>query len=231
MRSAEQRAGCRHARLHKSVVCKQVQILRAGALWWRRAARRRGAESSDDEEHFAKKEAARLARDKARLAPVTLGGRGAASGPWGSLGLRERPAAAAAQPQQPEGEGGVGLLRPPGGAAGLPPAAPPQPLAPEVAAGTDFSCVAGLEGVVAQLREMVLLPLMYPGLFERMGITPPRWVGGWVGGWAHFKWQERGCSFVQGGGAGWGHAIGWQWAVGASRLCPCSSASLHSRAT
>lgn len=39
-----------------------------------RAARHAAAESSDDEEHFSKKEAARLARDKARLNPLTLGG-------------------------------------------------------------------------------------------------------------------------------------------------------------
>ena len=56
------------------------------------------------------------------------------------------------------------------------------------------------------LKEMVFLPLVYPELFERFKITPPRgvlfygppggwvevgcligrvggWAGGWVGGW------------------------------------------------
>lgn len=45
---------------------------------------------------------------------------------------------------------------------------------PTALAGCDFSSVAGLDSVVQQLREMVLLPLAYPQLFADMGISPPR---------------------------------------------------------
>ncbi|WFD33208.1 TAT-binding protein-like protein 7, AAA ATPase [Malassezia cuniculi] len=40
----------------------------------------------------------------------------------------------------------------------------------------DFSHVGGLDTHVQQLKEMVSLPLLYPEVFERFGITPPRGV-------------------------------------------------------
>lgn len=43
-----------------------------------------------------------------------------------------------------------------------------------------FAAVGGLDGVKQQLRETVLLPLTYPGLYEQLGIKAPRWVCGWV---------------------------------------------------
>lgn len=47
------------------------------------------------------------------------------------------------------------------------------------------------------LKEMIFLPLVYPELFERFHIAPPRGVlfygppGGCVGGgmWAHGQWR------------------------------------------
>ncbi|KAI1097966.1 AAA-domain-containing protein [Jackrogersella minutella] len=40
----------------------------------------------------------------------------------------------------------------------------------------DFSQVGGLEGHIDQLKEMVQLPLLYPELFARFHVTPPRGV-------------------------------------------------------
>lgn len=40
----------------------------------------------------------------------------------------------------------------------------------------DFGAVGGLDNHVQQLKEMVSLPLLYPEVFERFGITPPRGV-------------------------------------------------------
>ncbi|KAK0748703.1 hypothetical protein B0T21DRAFT_278084 [Apiosordaria backusii] len=40
----------------------------------------------------------------------------------------------------------------------------------------DFSQVGGLQGHIDQLKEMVTLPLLYPELFTRFHVTPPRGV-------------------------------------------------------
>nr|CDP32483.1 Putative ATPase family AAA domain-containing protein [Podospora anserina S mat+] len=40
----------------------------------------------------------------------------------------------------------------------------------------DFSKVGGLQGHIDQLKEMVTLPLLYPELFTRFHVTPPRGV-------------------------------------------------------
>lgn len=40
----------------------------------------------------------------------------------------------------------------------------------------DFGHIGGLDTHVQQLKEMVSLPLLYPEVFERFGITPPRGV-------------------------------------------------------
>jgi SpoVK/Ycf46/Vps4 family AAA+-type ATPase len=40
----------------------------------------------------------------------------------------------------------------------------------------DFSQVGGLQGHIDQLKEMVQLPLLYPELFQRFHVTPPRGV-------------------------------------------------------
>lgn len=39
-----------------------------------------------------------------------------------------------------------------------------------------FDSVGGLQGHIQQLKEMVALPLLYPEVFQRFGITPPRGV-------------------------------------------------------
>lgn len=40
----------------------------------------------------------------------------------------------------------------------------------------DFTKVGGLQGHIDQLKEMVQMPLLYPELFLRFGVTPPRGV-------------------------------------------------------
>ena len=38
-----------------------------------------------------------------------------------------------------------------------------------------WAAVGGHAAVIQQLKEMVLLPLQYPEVFNHMGITPPRY--------------------------------------------------------
>ena len=40
----------------------------------------------------------------------------------------------------------------------------------------DFSVVGGLDNYISKLKEMISLPLLYPELYEKFGITPPRGV-------------------------------------------------------
>ncbi|ESZ97668.1 hypothetical protein SBOR_1950 [Sclerotinia borealis F-4128] len=40
----------------------------------------------------------------------------------------------------------------------------------------DFTKVGGLEGHIEQLKEMVQIPLLYPELFQKFNVTPPRGV-------------------------------------------------------
>lgn len=40
----------------------------------------------------------------------------------------------------------------------------------------DFSHVGGMDHHIQQLKEMVSLPLLYPEVFQRFKITPPRGV-------------------------------------------------------
>uniref|UniRef100_A0A1J3J3C3 Tat-binding-like protein 7 n=1 Tax=Noccaea caerulescens TaxID=107243 RepID=A0A1J3J3C3_NOCCA len=58
-------------------------------------------------------------------------------------------------------------------------------VAPEYIGGSDsesgkafegWDSVAGLEGVIQCMKEVVLLPLLYPEFFENLGLTPPRGI-------------------------------------------------------
>lgn len=40
----------------------------------------------------------------------------------------------------------------------------------------DFSKIGGLDGHIDQLKEMVMMPLLYPELFQKFHVTPPRGV-------------------------------------------------------
>lgn len=40
----------------------------------------------------------------------------------------------------------------------------------------DWSCVGGLEGHIRGLKEMIILPLLYPEIFEKFHVTPPKGV-------------------------------------------------------
>ncbi|KAL2653127.1 hypothetical protein R1flu_021255 [Riccia fluitans] len=46
----------------------------------------------------------------------------------------------------------------------------------EVTIFDGWNSVAGLQDVIRCLKEMVILPLLYPGAFDRLGIVPPRGV-------------------------------------------------------
>lgn len=45
-----------------------------------------------------------------------------------------------------------------------------------IASTVSFDSVGGLGAHIQQLKEMVSLPLLYPEVFERFNITPPRGV-------------------------------------------------------
>jgi ATP-dependent 26S proteasome regulatory subunit len=57
-----------------------------------------------------------------------------------------------------------------------------------------FQCVGGCEQAKRALKELVLMPLMYPQLYSSLGIQPPRcvFVCG-EGGWCEARWGESGC--------------------------------------
>lgn len=46
----------------------------------------------------------------------------------------------------------------------------------DISDDVDFSMVGGLDDYISKLKEMISLPLLYPELYERFGITPPRGV-------------------------------------------------------
>lgn len=131
----------------------------------RTQTRREAEQGSDDEAHFGRREAARLRRDVAKLNPIILGPgvRGTANDTAGD---------------HPRVAQNVYKKAPKGA---------PKTAAPEVSvaddtaavsavAAADFSDLAGMDDVVSQLREMVLLPLLYPEVFRSMGVTPPRGI-------------------------------------------------------
>lgn len=54
---------------------------------------------------------------------------------------------------------------------------PPMPIGPEILDGKiRFSSVGGLDNHVRCLREMIVLPMMYPEVFKQFQIQPPRGV-------------------------------------------------------
>jgi hypothetical protein len=137
------------------------------------------AAASDDEDEaiMVQKEAKRLAKDLARLAPTVLPGRekqdqprpatavpaAAAAAP----GMRHVAAAATAQPVE-AASGFAG--------AGGPSAAPAKSPSPPPAAFEGFSALGGLTEVKRQLWEMALLPLLQPELLQTLGLQPPRGI-------------------------------------------------------
>jgi len=121
---------------------------------------------SDDEEHFAKRESARMQRDIAKLNPITLG-------------IEKAPTAnAATASPHPRAAQSVYIKAP----KGAPKTAAPQielaanTTVVDAVTSTDFDDLAGMDDVVRQLREMVLLPLQYPDLFRHLGVSPPRGI-------------------------------------------------------
>jgi hypothetical protein len=116
--------------------------------------RRRGAHSSGEsttnnsEEEFEHRKKRSEARLRGAIRPV--GGRGAA------VVL----------------EGGASLLGPGGSDAAS--RGDVQPMAVEAGGGWDR--VGGLDEHVKAIKEMVLMPMLYPDVFSALGVTPPRGV-------------------------------------------------------
>ncbi|SJX64728.1 related to YTA7-26S proteasome subunit [Sporisorium reilianum f. sp. reilianum] len=100
-------------------------------------------------------------------APAPLGG-GAAGGLLGAGGA----AGAGGPPGGLTGSGGTdsfGRIKKSGD-----PLADVDPLGVDM--NIDFDSVGGLDGHIQQLKEMVMLPLLYPEVFQRFKVTPPRGV-------------------------------------------------------
>ncbi|SYW73865.1 related to YTA7 - 26S proteasome subunit [Ustilago bromivora] len=100
-------------------------------------------------------------------APAPLGG-GAAGGLLGADGA----SGAGGPPGGLTGSGGTdsfGRIKKSGD-----PLADVDPLGVDM--NVDFDSVGGLDGHIQQLKEMVMLPLLYPEVFQRFKVTPPRGV-------------------------------------------------------
>ena len=110
---------------------------------------------SDDEEHFAKREAARLQRDVAKLHPITLSSRlntnsdgTKSSHVYQSIYVKPKNKEETTKTDAPT------ILQ------------ATETAATEAIRCTDFSDLAGLDDVITSLQEMVLLPLQYPEVFQ-----------------------------------------------------------------
>lgn len=106
---------------------------------------------------------------------------GQRSGVAGQVGMTPTSAAPApllgghALPHGMEGLGGLGTAAPNvGKVKNQKTYADADPLGVDM--NVDFSKVGGLEGHIDQLKEMVQLPLLYPELFMKFHVTPPRGV-------------------------------------------------------
>ncbi|KAJ9507885.1 hypothetical protein QJQ45_021242 [Haematococcus lacustris] len=110
-----------------------------------------GAEEGEDEAEWAYAERRRLWKDRARLGPVILAGRGGGA----------EAVAAAGRECGVEGTAWGGLA---------------APLAVWGAERPGFESLGGLPHVVDAMRSLALLPLQYPDLMQAMGIDPPRGI-------------------------------------------------------
>lgn len=149
---------------------------------------RRGEESEDDEAVFARKNAKRFRKAEQLLAPTLLQPppmqrprTQQQQHPQGHM----QPASTAQQLLPPDAEQrylqhmqqGPQQLGPVGQQQQ---ALPPVPMRPAGTASqhqpsaAGFKGVGGLDDAKRQLREMVLMPLTYPGLYRNLGIHPPR---------------------------------------------------------
>ena len=153
------------------------QIMKRVRAQQRRVAPLEGA--SDDEEHFAKRETARMQRDIAKLNPITLRppitattaaptAAGAASTDAGGAHERERPTVVQ----------NIYIKAPKGTAKTAAPhiEVAAHTSAIDAVAAARFDDLAGMDDVIRQLREMVLLPLQYPEIFSHLGVSPPRGI-------------------------------------------------------
>ena len=102
---------------------------------------------------------------------VANGSVGGGSGRANSLAIRS--AGERALPHPAAGASGPAgrLIQGPSDKASL---ADVQPM--RVDGSTDWDKVGGLQGHVEALKEMVLMPLLYPEVFDRLGVAPPRGV-------------------------------------------------------
>ncbi|KAK4230829.1 putative ATPase family AAA domain-containing protein [Podospora fimiseda] len=100
------------------------------------------------------------------------------SGVGGAMGMTPTsavPPVGLFNPMGGEGAGGIGGATPQVGKVKNQKAyADADPLGVDMS--VDFSKVGGLQNHIDQLKEMVQLPLLYPELFQRFSVTPPRGV-------------------------------------------------------
>ena len=156
-----------------------------GGHGWSRAGRARGSESStmDSEEDFQARKQASTNRMRSSIQPILGGGGWTPShgGGGGSSphGLQSTPHRELSRDNSGGGEGGDPLLAGGGGDAGAAgegrgSEGDVAPLAVDASVGWDK--VGGLEGHVAALKEMVLMPLLYPEAFTALGVAAPKGV-------------------------------------------------------
>lgn len=139
------------------------------------AARQAGYASSDDEVIFARKERRRWQKHVERWKPLILGKPQAPPGPSTPMMTQPRlpHTFTGSQFTPPNIMGGCLPAPSTPGVGPVPPAPGPQPTwVPK----DGFGSVGGLPRILVALREMVLLPLIYPDIFGKLGLTPPRGI-------------------------------------------------------
>jgi ATPase family AAA domain-containing protein 2 len=114
---------------------------------WERRKRRRGEGGYNEDTQFREHEEERMRREMASIMPLSLGGRGGGGMGGSVLDKASRRDIARADV---------------------------TPIAVDPSVG--FASVGGLDKHVKALKEMVVLPLLYPDVFQRFDTQPPRGV-------------------------------------------------------
>lgn len=132
----------------------------------------------DSEEDFQARKQASTNRLRSSIQPI-LGGAARTPSHGGGSGLQSTPHRELSRDNSGGGEGGEPLLAGGGGDDGAAgdgrgSEGDVAPLAVDASVGWDK--VGGLEGHVASLKEMVLLPLLYPEAFTSLGVAAPKGV-------------------------------------------------------
>eukprot|EP00899_Mesostigma_viride_P028470 jgi/Mesvir1/8808/Mv02711-RA.1 len=176
------KAGVQRRRLHMGSLMVAARALfrrhRQAAVAERDEAREQMAE---DEMEFEQKEIRRLQRDRAKIVPLFFGGAIAsnAHGPSNLSGPHGRDGAAGSSGAPAMGGVDANAVASAAVATAGRDVGGYGPLADGLAQQhflEGWERVGGLRDTIRTLKEMILIPLLYPDMFQRLHVTPPRGV-------------------------------------------------------